>query len=128
MNAAGHPVRLVLTPGQAGDAPQAPALLAGARRGRTRQVIADRAYDSDAILALVRRLRARAVIRPCGRTRRYGRARYKGRNVVERFWARVKQCRRAAIWYDKLDTSFLAFVHVASLLTVLKDLRCVHTA
>lgn len=131
MNGRGHPVALVLTPGQCGDAPQAPALLATARRGRTRQVIADRGYDSDANVALVRRLRARCVIPPLGcrtRLRRYGRRRYRQRNIVERFWARVKQCRRVATRYDKLDTTYLAFVHLAALLVVIKDLNCVHTA
>ncbi len=122
---------LVLTPGPSGDAPVAPRLLAGARRGRTRAVIADRGYDSDAIVARVRRLRARVVIPPLGcRThrRRYRRRLYRGRNVVERFWGRVKRGRRVATRYDKLDTTYLAFVHVASLVAVLKDLNCVHTA
>ena len=40
--------------------------------------------------------------------------------MVERFWAQVKQCRRVATRYDKLDTSYLAFVHLASVLVVLR--------
>ena len=86
-------------------------------------VVADRGYDADDILALVRRLRARAVIPPVSRRthqRRYSRALYRGRNVVERYWNRVKQCRRVATRYDKLDTSYLAFVHLASVRTVLR--------
>ena len=123
MNGRGHPVALTLTPGQAGDAPQAPRLLAGRRRGEVRMVIADRGYDTDAILALVRRLRARAVIPPTANRRhqrRGSRRLYKGRNVVERFWNRIKQCRRVATRYDKLDTSYMAFVHLASIRTVLR--------
>jgi transposase len=114
---------IALTPGQAGDAPHAAALLAGHRRGAVRAVIADKGYDSDAIVRLVRRLRARVVIPPLGcRThqRRYSRRLYRGRNVVERFWARVKQHRRVATRYDKLDACYLAFVHLASVLTVLR--------
>lgn len=114
---------LKLTPGQAGDAPQAADLLAGARRGRVRAVLGDRGYDSDAIVAAVRRLRARVVIPPLKcrkKKRRYSRRLYKGRNVVERFWNRVKQHRRVATRYDKLDDCYLAFVHLASVLTVLK--------
>ncbi len=43
-------------------------------------------------------------------------------------WARAKRFRRAATRYDKLDTSYLAFVHLASLTIVLKDVFTVHTA
>ncbi len=114
---------LELTPGQAGDAPHAADLLAGQRRGRVRAVVADRGYDSDADVRLVRRLRARVVIPPLGcRThrRRYSRRLYKGRNAVERFWQKAKQYRRVATRYDKLDTSYLAFVHLASVLVVLR--------
>ncbi|WP_390635869.1 IS5 family transposase [Limnoglobus roseus] len=116
----GHPVALLLTPGQAGDGPRAAALLAG---HRPRVVIADRGYDSDALRRLVRRLRAKAVIRPLGCRRRrvrYDRRVYRTRNVVERFWARVKQCRRVATRYDKLDQCYLGFVHLASALDVLR--------
>jgi transposase len=118
-----HPLVIRLTPGQAGDAPQAPALLAGLRRGRVKAVVADRGYDSDAIIRRVRGLRARVVIPPVRRRthrRRYRRRRYKGRNVVERFWNRVKQHRRVATRYEKLDVCFLAFIHLASVMTVLR--------
>lgn len=123
MTGKGHPWVLKLTPGEAGDAPHAADLLAGARRGRVRVVVGDRGYDSDDIVALVRRLRARVVIPPLKcRThrRRYSRRLYRGRNVVERFWSKVKQHRRVATRYDKLDTSYLAFVHLAAVLVVLK--------
>jgi transposase len=88
VNGAGRVVRLVLSPGQAGDAPRAPALLDGLRPGH---VIADAAYDSDAIRDQVRRARAQACIRPNPtrtRKKRYDRERYKGRNVIERFFDR----------------------------------------
>jgi putative transposase len=119
----GHPRVLKLTPGQAGDAPHAPDLLAGVTRGRVRAVIGDRGYDSDDNVARVRRLRARVVIPPLrcrNHQRRYRRELYRGRNVVERFWSKVKQYRRVATRYDKRDTSYLAFVHLAAVLVVLK--------
>jgi len=47
VEAEGRPVRLILKPGQAGDAPVVPELLADLRAGAT--PIADRAYDTDAI-------------------------------------------------------------------------------
>ena len=119
----GHPRVLRLTPGAAADAPQAAALLAGARRGAVRVVVADKGYDADAVVALVRRLRARAVIPPMRHRRvkrRLDRALYRGRNVVERYWNRVKQSRRVATRYDKLDVCYLAFVHLASVMDVLR--------
>lgn len=119
----GHPAVLKLTPGQSGDAPQTPDLLAGRRRGEVHAVLGDKGYDSDAIVRSIRRLRARVVIPPLrSRThqRRYSKRLYQGRNVVERFWNKVKQYRRVATRYDKLDVCYLAFVHLASVLTVLR--------
>ena len=98
-------------------------LLAGVKRGQVKAVLGDRGYDSDDNVARVRRLRARVVIPPLKcrtKKRRYSRRLYRGRNVVERFWSRVKQSRRVATRYDKLDVCYLAFVHLASVLTVLK--------
>lgn len=112
-----------LTPGQAGDAPHAPDLLAPARRGRVKVVIGDRGYDSAAIANQIRRLRARVVI-PSQRNRsvrrRYSKVLYKGRNVVERFWNQVKQSRRVATRYDKLDVCYLSFIHLAATMVVLR--------
>ena len=47
VDADGRPVRLSLTPGQAGDAPEAVPLMADLGPGAT--LIADRAYDTNAI-------------------------------------------------------------------------------
>ena len=38
---------------------------------------------------------------------------YKARNLVERFFNRLKQFRRLATRYDKLASRFLAFLHLA---------------
>ena len=40
---------------------------------------------------------------------------YKRRNVIERFFYRLKEFRRAETRYDKRDDSFLAFVMVAAI-------------
>ena len=37
------------------------------------------------------------------------------RNKVERFFNRIKQCRRVATRYDKLAANYLAFVRLASI-------------
>ena len=40
---------------------------------------------------------------------------YKARNLVERFFNKIKQCRRVATRYDKLAANYLAFVKLASI-------------
>jgi transposase len=35
---------------------------------------------------------------------------YRARNLVERFFNKIKQCRRVATRYDKLAANYLAFV------------------
>ena len=113
-------VRLLLTPGQAGDAPQAEKLLADLS---PRNVIADAAYDSDAIRQRIQRTKGKACIRP-NRTRktkkRYDKERYKHRNIIERFFGAIKQFRRVATRYDKTSENFMGFVWLAALLVGLK--------
>ena len=59
-------------------------------------VLADAAYDSDAIRTRVRSVAAIACIKP-----NPNRKRYKHRNVIERFFRCIKQCRRVATRYEK---------------------------
>jgi hypothetical protein len=40
---------------------------------------------------------------------------YKDRNLVERFFNKIKQCRRVATRYDKLAANYLAFVELAAI-------------
>ncbi len=40
---------------------------------------------------------------------------YRARNQVERFFNRIKQCRRVATRYDRLAANYLAFVQLASI-------------
>ena len=120
MDRRGRLLTLVLTAGQRGDAPQAGALLAGLRRGAVGHVIADAGYDSDAIRRRVRALRARCCIKPNPtrkRKRRYDRQRYKGRNKIERFFNRLKRCRRVATRYEKKPENFAGFVYLAAFVT-----------
>jgi transposase len=81
-------------------------------------VIADKGYDSKAVVALVQTKGAEAVIPTLRNRKEKGEIdteRYKDRNLAERFWHKVKQFRRVATRYDKTARNFLAFVHVASI-------------
>jgi transposase len=40
---------------------------------------------------------------------------YRSRNLVERFFNKIKQCRRIATRYDKLAVNYLAFIKLASI-------------
>ena len=114
---------LKLTPGQAADAPQARDLLAGQRRGTVKVVIADKGYDKQALVDAIEAKGGEAVI-PTRKNSTHPRVidtdRYKDRNLVERFWSKAKQYRRVATRYEKTARNFLAFVHVASIMILLR--------
>ncbi len=87
---------------------------------RAKHVLADAAYDSETIRGLARRMKARACIKPHKRRkrkRRYDKRRYKHRNVIERFFRRIKQCRRVATRYEKKAANFAGFVWLAAFVT-----------
>jgi transposase len=114
---------VVLTPGQAGDAPQYPALIAGVPEACPVQAAAaDKSYDSDAIRADLKRRGIAPVIPPLACRKEaipYDKTTYRQRNKVERLFNRLKQFRRVATRYDKLDETFLAFIHLtAALITI----------
>jgi transposase len=86
-------------------------------------VIADKGYDSRAVVEGIESRGAEAVI-PSLKNRKvqrdYDRERYRDRNLGERFWFKVKQYRRVATRYEKTARNFLAFVHVASIMILLQ--------
>jgi transposase len=112
----GLPVRLGITPGEAHDNRLCSTLLRGLRPQT--MVLADRGYDADWIRALVNEQGAWANIPP-KRNRKdpicFSPHLYRARNLVERFFNRIKHCRRIATRYDKLAANYLAFVQLASI-------------
>ncbi|MGY4154291.1 transposase [Bradyrhizobium sp. USDA 4461] len=112
----GLPVRLALSPGEAHDVQLAGKLLSRLKSGS--MLLADRGYDADWIRELAMKKGAWANIQPksnridpiCFRPYLY-----RARNQVERFFNRIKQCRRVATRYDRLAANYLAFVQLASI-------------
>jgi transposase len=109
----GQPLAFRLTPGQAAEQPQALPLL----KGRTAEaVIADRGYDAHAIVAQVRAMGAEVVI-PCRcnsrKPREHNRVLYRQRNRIERCFSHLKQFRRLATRYCRLQACFKATVALA---------------
>jgi transposase len=114
VEALGNPVRWRLTPGQRHDITQAQALVEGlTTQAVTQAVVADKAFDADEFIESIKKTGAQAVIPPRDnrtQARDYDWHLYKDRNLVERFFNRIKQFRRIATRYDKLDRSYLAFL------------------
>ena len=80
-------------------------------------LLADRGYDADWIRELVCQQGAWANIPP-KRNRKdpicFSPYLYRARNLIERFFNKIKQCRRVATRYDKLAANYLAFVKLVS--------------
>jgi len=111
---------LILTPGQAADMSHAKALIEGLP---IEVVIADKGNDSKAVVEAIESRGAEAVI-PSRKNRKeprgYDRDRYKDRNLAERFWSKLKQYRRGGTPDEKTARNYLAFVHVASIMVLLR--------
>ena len=109
--------RWTLTAGQTHDCQQAVPLLEGLH---PEAVVADKAYDADALIAHIQERGAAAVIPP--RTNRleqrfFDKHQYKHRNLIERFFLRIKHFRRIATRYDKLATNFLGAIYLVAAVT-----------
>jgi transposase len=115
-DALGRPLRFIVTAGQAGDITQAPALLEG-QTGEA--VLADKAYDSNALRTLITSMGAEAVI-PSNRSRTiliaHDATAYKHRNRIERCFNRLKHFRRFATRYDRRTVHFQGFIHIAAIM------------
>lgn len=140
----GRPLTILLTPGQAGDAPMMLPLLAALRvsrpcgRPRTRpnKVLADKAYSSRAIRVHLRSRGIGAVIpepedQKAHRKRRgprggrpvsFDKAAYRARNVIERAFNGFKHWRGLATRYDKHALVYRGGLVLAAALIWIADL------
>jgi transposase len=112
----GLPIRVAVSAGEAHDNRLASKLLSRLKSGT--MLLADRGYDADWIRALAAKRHAWANIPP--RSNRndpicFSPYLYRGRNLIERFFNKLKQYRRVATRYDKLAANYLAFVQLASI-------------
>ncbi|WP_157865845.1 IS5 family transposase [Mesorhizobium japonicum] len=116
VDAQGLPIRLGLTAGQAHDGQIADMLLD--HLGPRTIVLADKAYDADRIRDLIQQQGATPNIPPKSNRRWkpcFSKRLYRKRNLIERFFSKLKHFRRVATRYDKLATNFLAMVQLASM-------------
>jgi transposase len=119
VDALGNPCNLMLTPGQDHDLTCAQPLLENAD---PRALIGDKAYDADSLIDALDR-RAITPVIPLKANRKVQRdcdfALYCERNLVERFFNKIKHYRAIATRYDKLARNFLAAVQLIAAIILL---------
>jgi len=111
----GNPTDFHLSVGQAHDLEGADIFLEDFVAGA---LLADRAFDADGrVLEKLAKKGVEAVIPPkSNRTepREYDKELYKARHLIENFFARLKHYRAIATRYDKLASTFLGGIFLAS--------------
>ena len=109
---------LLLSAGNVDDCTEAVPLLKLLPDLKGCDILADKAYGTKEIRTYLHDQSARYTIPPKVNTRQpwpFDKGTYKRRNVIERFFNRLKEFRRAETRYDKRDDSFLAFVMLAAI-------------
>lgn len=115
VDATGMPVRIVITDGTTADCTQASKLIEGFSADH---LLADKGYDSDAIIQLAQDQGMSAVIPPRRnrKTQRdYDKDLYKLRHLVENAFLHLKRWRGIATRYAKNTASFMAAVQIRCL-------------
>ena len=115
VDANGLPIALKLTEGQAHDGRSASDLLDEIGAGQI--LLADRAYDSDGLRTELAERGAWANIKPLARRTTmpaFSRFLYRYRNLVERFFNKLKHFRAIATRFEKHDANYLALVKLAA--------------
>ena len=120
VDALGNLARFVLLPGQRHDSVGVEPLITGLD---FQALIADKAFDNNALRAILNDRGALAVI-PTNASRTgiipYDTVIYKWRHLVENFFQKIKEFRRIATRYDKTDTSFAAALYLVATFLALK--------
>jgi transposase len=115
VDAEGLPIALKLTEGQAHDGRSACDMLEALAEGQI--LLADRAYDSDALRQSLAERGAWANVKPMPNRKNvpaFSTYLYRYRNLVERFFNKLKHFRAVATRYDKRADKYLAGVKLAS--------------
>lgn len=113
----------ILSPGNEGDAPEGRKLLKTMKLKRKTRVVMDKGYADSMTRALIRQKQCVPVVPPKSNTRKpwkYDKKLYARRNEIERLFHHLKNFRRIATRYDKLDVVFSAFVAFGLIMLLLK--------
>ena len=113
-DALGNLVRFLLLPGQRYDTVGVPPLIEGLAFDA---LIADKAFDSNSIIAALDTRGAKAVISQHPRRAQplpIDTEMYKWRHLIENFFCKLKEFKRIAMRADKTDTSFAANIYLVA--------------
>jgi transposase len=116
VDANGLPIAIKLTEGQAHDGRSAADMLDGIRDGQI--LLADRAYDSNALRNTMAAQGAWANVKPMPHRLdppAFSPFLYRYRNLVERFFNKLKHYRAIATRYEKRAANYLALVKLAAI-------------
>ncbi len=120
VDALGNLARFVLLPGQRHDSVGVEPLIDGLD---FQALIADKAFDNNALRATLNERGALAVIPSTARRNPHiphDAELYKWRHLIENCFQRLKEFRRIATRYDKTDASFAAAIHLVSAFLALR--------
>lgn len=115
VDANGNPIALKLSEGEAHDGRSADGLLDTVGEGQI--LLADRGYDSDALRAAIASRGAWANIEPTPNRVNipaFSPLLYRYRNLIERFFSKLKHFRAIATRFEKHDANYLALVKLAA--------------
>jgi transposase len=116
VDADGLPIALKITPGQAHDGRSGADMLATVQQGDV--LLADRAYDADSLRLEMAARGAWANIAPMPQRKHrppFSQFLYRFRNLVERFFNKLKHFRAVATRYEKHAENYLALVKLAAI-------------
>ena len=115
-DALGNPVRFILTGGERNDLTQIEGLLDGLRAGH---VLSHKGYDAQRAMDAIAATGAKPVIprrTTTAQWRTFDATIYKDRNLIERFFSKIKHFRRIATRYDKLARNYAGFLNLVAAL------------
>lgn len=122
VDAHGMPLRTLVTEGTRADCKMAIELIEGIP---VEHLMADRAYDTNALMEYLHQHEAQAVIPPKRnrkKKREYDKALYEYRHLVENTFLKLKQFRGIATRHAKSVSCFVGAVHLASIVLWLRCL------
>jgi transposase len=117
VNALGNPLKIILTAGQVHDLAGADAMLP---EMKAEALLADKAFDADERVIKPLEAAGKTVVIPPKSNRKnprkFDKALYEARHLIENFFCWAKQFRAIATRYDKTASNFLAAVHLVAVL------------
>ena len=120
------PIVRLLSPGSAADDPEGQELMEQVPKAlcKGKPLLMDKAYEGDKCRMKAQECGMLPVVPPKKNRVNpwdYCKDLYKGRNVVERNFRKIKEFRRVYTRYDKLDETYAAFIAFASIVIFMKN-------